>query len=673
MVEFLKANKLISKSTSPSVLQKILMFVKEKQENITEERGEEILKEIKHFCSNLLVRYNKCYQNYNKFVTKYSSWLKSKLFSCLEDNPQERSIGRPVKSFATCNYKTQKKRVVNLVETQTAEELALAAEISFRSAGKRNVANLINKVVTTDSPEILKKAKNIFNATTSNKEAVLRTYSPDEALALMIDTKMTKHQYNLMQKGAQERNSNLYPPYYLILKSKSECYPLNLRISEDIAEVKVQDLLNHTSHRLVKLQDKVLIQALTLISENHENIFFQLDCKWGLDGSGGHSLYKQKYNNDSICNSDSDILLTSLVPLQLHLTNIEGKKIVLWQNPRTSSTKFCRPLRFAFTRETTEMVQLEVERVEKEIASLIPTKVLLSSGQEVFVRYSLFKTMIDGKICNNLMKNSSSQACYICGACPKDMNNIIQVQKRPVNTNAFELGLSTLHAHIRFFECIIHLSYRLDIKKWQMRGSKEEKAAFELRKKTIINKFKSELGLLIDVVKQGYGSTNDGNTARRFFDNYKKSSEITGVDQDLIYKFSILLQALSCGFDININSFRNYALETAKYFVHLYPWFYLPASVHKILIHGADIIESLPLPIGQLSEDVQEARHKEFRFYREHNTRKISRVKTNEDLFHMFLISSDPVISSIRKLPSKNASAFSCELLALLRNPDIPN
>jgi hypothetical protein len=47
--------------------------------------------------------------------------------------------------------------------------------------------------------------------------------------------------------------------------------------------------------------------------------------------------------------------------------------------------------------------------------------------------------------------------------------------------------------------------------------------------------FKERLGLIIDQQKQGYGSSNDGNTARRFISNYSISVEITGVDQAILY------------------------------------------------------------------------------------------------------------------------------------------
>ena len=52
----------------------------------------------------------------------------------------------------------------------------------------------------------------------------------------------------------------------------------------------------------------------------------------------------------------------------------------------------------------------------------------------------------------------------------------------------------------------------------------------------------------------------------------------------------------------------------------------MTASVHKFLIHGADIILSLPLPIGQLSEDVLEATQKEYISARTYRSRKTSRI-----------------------------------------------
>lgn len=129
----------------------------------------------------------------------------------------------------------------------------------------------------------------------------------------------------------------------------------------------------------------------------------------------------------------------------------------------------------------------------------------------------------------------------------------------------------------------------------------------------IQQRFREELGLIADNPKQGYGSSNDGNTARNFFENWAISARITEVNEDVIQRFYVVCQMISYGYEIDIKKFENYSLQTARKFVELYPWYYMPTSVHKILIHGSKIIESSLLPIGQMSEENQEACHKDIK------------------------------------------------------------
>lgn len=63
----------------------------------------------------------------------------------------------------------------------------------------------------------------------------------------------------------------------------------------------------------------------------------------------------------------------------------------------------------------------------------------------------------------------------------------------------------------------------------------------EDRKRIIQKRFRSKLGLNIDRPKPGYGSTNDGNTTWRFFENSVVSASITGLDECLIKRFHVIL------------------------------------------------------------------------------------------------------------------------------------
>lgn len=118
---------------------------------------------------------------------------------------------------------------------------------------------------------------------------------------------------------------------------------------------------------------------------------------------------------------------------------------------------------------------------------------------------------------------------------------------------------------------------------------------------------------------------------------------------------------------VDVEKFEEYTRNTLILYLDLYAWFYMPASVHKILFYGANIIKSFGLiPIGILSEKAQESRSKDFKRYREFNTRKCSRIYTNTDLLHKLLVSSDPYVSSLRQKPATTKLEIDLEATNLL-------
>ncbi|XP_011697762.1 PREDICTED: uncharacterized protein LOC105455831, partial [Wasmannia auropunctata] len=158
---------------------------------------------------------------------------------------------------------------------------------------------------------------------------------------------------------------------------------------------------------------------------------------------------------------------------------------------------------------------------------------------------------------------------------------------------------------------LLHISYNLDFKKGCAKGDDK---ILKIKRKEIIKKdLKSKLSLTVDVVKQGSGTTNTGNVARCFFAEAETVAEITGLNKNLILRLGNILQILACGKEIDCEKFKKYCLDTAELCIHLYPWYKIPPSVHKVLIHGSDIIKHLGLPIGCLSEEAQEANNKIFR------------------------------------------------------------
>jgi len=73
----------------------------------------------------------------------------------------------------------------------------------------------------------------------------------------------------------------------------------------------------------------------------------------------------------------------------------------------------------------------------------------------------------------------------------------------------------------------------------------------------------------------------------------------------------------------------------------------MPVSVHKLLVHGPEVVTQLLYPVGIFSEEAQESRNKDSKSIRLHHTRKANRVLTNTDHFKHLLVTSDPLLSTI--------------------------
>lgn len=65
----------------------------------------------------------------------------------------------------------------------------------------------------------------------------------------------------------------------------------------------------------------------------------------------------------------------------------------------------------------------------------------------------------------------------------------------------------------------------------------------------------------------------------------------------------IILIVVSSEHSINVDKFRELTNHTVRLFVNNYNCYYMPPTLHRFLIHGADIICSAFLLICQLSEE----------------------------------------------------------------------
>ena len=147
--------------------------------------------------------------------------------------------------------------------------------------------------------------------------------SKDEALAFIINTNLSKSSYQCIRNTSRKQNANIYPSYHEVRNAKEQCYPKNIQIQETIAEINLENLLNHTLDRILQI-DPVMndIKNFLISIIKHQNprelndLKGVLYCKWGFDGSTGQSEYKQQFSeNAAFAIPEKNLFSTTFVPL----------------------------------------------------------------------------------------------------------------------------------------------------------------------------------------------------------------------------------------------------------------------------------------------------------------------------------------------------------------------
>eukprot|EP00733_Pompholyxophrys_punicea_P001198 Pompholyxophrys_punicea_v1_NODE_541_length_1718_cov_135.763680.p1 type:complete len:271 gc:universal NODE_541_length_1718_cov_135.763680:1395-583(-) len=256
---------------------------------------------------------------------------------------------------------------------------------------------------------------------------------------------------------------------------------------ETSASTSLQNLLDKTTKRLCL----GLLDWLDILVEKK---VFALNFvhKWGFDGATGQSAFKQKWLEAN--GNDAALFATNLVPLRLH-----AHELVVWNNPKPSSEKFCRPLRLQFLKESGTVNKEEEQFWKAQISSLLPTKVV-HKQQEIEIQHRLIMTMIDGKVVSHLTDIHTTN-CTLCGATPSMMNQLEVVKKRPVDLKSFDYGLSSMHLWIRLLDYMWNVAIKLPFQKG--RSNKSIEVALKEREHALQEEMFAKLGLIINVPKSG--------------------------------------------------------------------------------------------------------------------------------------------------------------------------
>nr|XP_047123607.1 uncharacterized protein LOC124806596 [Hydra vulgaris] len=210
--------------------------------------------------------------------------------------------------------------------------------MSLRASGACNAGVTVEDLPSTIQHRVANYIKSLKLSQISQTSELYT----ETALSILMEAKLSKHQYCIIRSAAIANSSSFLPSYEKLKEAKKMCYPEDITVTEISAEVKLQSLLNHTFLRIIKTQQDVIDSLNVNILSN-----FILILKWGFDGSSGHSEYKQRFADGRY--SDANVFLTSLVPLQLLCTNsVLDQDVILCKNRTPTSTRFCRPIRLQF-------------------------------------------------------------------------------------------------------------------------------------------------------------------------------------------------------------------------------------------------------------------------------------------------------------------------------------
>lgn len=440
---------------------------------VKDESFELYRQQINQFVKNHNFRWNKKSKGRKElFYKNYGSWLQNEFTL---DSPSMNT--KRLKPFEECSERTKRRRMDEIRQSRNPEEIKGAYMAMVRDE------NVVDAEIISNLSKVDLETKNHILEVIRGELLPVKKYTASEALALMVDLKLSKPKYEQLRSENKNRNADLLPPYYRVVEAKAECYPPHrfITLSDFGAEVELQHLLNHTIERLIQICDENLIRGLTEPK-------LQVTYKWGMDGASGQSCYKQIFNNNSgNCSADASVFMISLLPLQ-----ISSADRIIWTNPLPSSTKFCRPIKFNFTKETPENSVKEFKIMEEKISKLKDSSIVCGS-KNILVTHKLYSTMVDGKMIDDLTENKCHSTCYICSATTSQMNDFDNLKTKKLIESNYAFGISSLHCWIRFMECLLHISYKLEIGKWKA-CTESDKEKVKAKKSMVQQEFKREKG-----------------------------------------------------------------------------------------------------------------------------------------------------------------------------------
>lgn len=350
-----------------------------------------------------------------------------------------------------------------------------------------------------------------------------------------------------------------------------------------------------------------------------------------------------KYSSDQDCDPndvhhrlDNFVISVMMCPVFIRIDNEYA-----WINSAPNSSKSCRPLSIIIDKENPELTRkIHSETLQKidEISSHDAVH-FLGLGSDYSLSFDAKFVMLDGQAMNHIFANKDTLKCFVCGKRGKDLldsNVVYTVQDQ----DKLKAGMKPLHTMLRTFEKLLQIRYKKGLFMQKKNEVPEcvfqwmrdqNKLILKTNKLEVHQKFWNVLKLDVDRPRQGFGTTTDGNTARKAFEHFQETSKILEIDERILKSFNLLFSLMYSQEIVDLVQFRRCTKNILELWKDLLPGENITPSIHLIVMHGGDIIENLHKRPGMFTEEGLEANHKEIRKAKTSFSRLMSREENLRD------------------------------------------
>jgi len=152
-----------------------------------------------------------------RFLKNNAEWLDTSISFRTREGMEipEKKRGRPKISFESSSERTKRLKTKELRDAIPVNILNYATQMGLRATGQTQTSKVLHKITST-SPKRASKYRKAYAK--SIKKQVM---SAEDALAVLVDAKLSRHQYNIIRMSSPEK----FPSYKIVQAANKYCYP----------------------------------------------------------------------------------------------------------------------------------------------------------------------------------------------------------------------------------------------------------------------------------------------------------------------------------------------------------------------------------------------------------------------------------------------------------------